>query len=94
MAASWNDYNDAQQNAALIPKGTLAKVRLTIRPGGFDDASQGWAGGYATRGLQAALDKSDLQTLYAQTDSANSSRFLAMVARGARGGSIRLAAPQ
>ncbi len=34
MAASWNDYNDAQQNAALIPKGTLAKVRLTIRGDG------------------------------------------------------------
>ena len=50
MTASWNDYNDAQQNAALIPKGTLAKVRLTIRPGGFDDASQGWVGGFATRG--------------------------------------------
>lgn len=55
MAASWNDYNDAQQNAALIPKGTLAKVRLIIRPGGFDDASQGWAGGYATRGASGAV---------------------------------------
>jgi hypothetical protein len=55
MTASWNDYNDAQQNAALIPKGTLAKVRLTIRPGGFDDASQGWSGGYATRGTTGAV---------------------------------------
>lgn len=55
MAASWNDYNDAQQNAALIPKGTLAKVRLTVRPGGFDDASQGWTGGYATRGASGAV---------------------------------------
>lgn len=45
---SWNDFNDAQSNTNLIPKGTLAKVRLTIRPGGFDDASQGWTGGYAT----------------------------------------------
>ena len=44
---SWNDFNDAQSNTNLIPKGTLAKVRLTIRPGGFDDASQGWTGGYA-----------------------------------------------
>ena len=55
MAASWNDYNDAQQNAALIEKGTLAKVRLTVRPGGFDDASQGWTGGYATRGASGAV---------------------------------------
>jgi len=53
--ASWSDYNDAPQNAALIPKGTLAKVRLSIRPGGFDDPSQGWIGGYATRGSTGAV---------------------------------------
>lgn len=53
--ASWNDYNDASQNAALMPKGTIAKVRLTIRPGGFDDPSQGWVGGYATRGSTGAV---------------------------------------
>ena len=52
---SWNDFNDAQSNTNLIPKGTLAKVRLTIRPGGFDDASQGWTGGYATRGSTGAV---------------------------------------
>ena len=52
---SWNDYNDAQSNPNLIPKGTLAKVRLTIRPGGFDDPSQGWTGGYATRGGTGAV---------------------------------------
>jgi len=55
MAPSWNDYNDAQQNAALIPKGTLAKVRMTVRPGGFDDPGQGWTGGYATRGASGAV---------------------------------------
>jgi hypothetical protein len=53
--ASWNDYNDAAQNPNLIPKGTIAKVRLTIRPGGFDDPSQGWAGGFATRGSTGAV---------------------------------------
>ena len=52
---SWNDFNDAQSNTILIPKGTLAKVRLTIRPGGFDDATQGWTGGYATRGSTGAV---------------------------------------
>jgi hypothetical protein len=30
-------------------------VRLTIRPGGFDDPSQGWTGGYATRGSTGAV---------------------------------------
>jgi hypothetical protein len=53
--ALWNDYNDAQQNPNLMPKGTLAKVRLSIRPGGFDDASQGGTGGYAPRGTSGAV---------------------------------------
>lgn len=51
----WNDFNDAQSTTNLIPKGTLVKVRLTIRPGGFDDAAQGWTGGYATRGTTGAV---------------------------------------
>ena len=55
MSGSWNDFNDAKQNTNVIPKGTLAKVRLTIRPGGFDDPAQGWTGGYATRGAGGAV---------------------------------------
>lgn len=47
---SWNDFNSAeeQRDFDVIPKGTLVKVRMTIKPGGFDDHSQGWAGGFAT----------------------------------------------
>jgi hypothetical protein len=52
---AWNDYNDARQNPNLIPKGTLAKVHLSIRPGGFDDPSQGWTGGLATRSSSGAV---------------------------------------
>ena len=50
MNGSWNDYNDAvSQNAYdLIPKGTIVPVRMTIKPGGHDDISQGWTEGYAT----------------------------------------------
>lgn len=55
MSGPWNDFNNAQSNSNLIPKGTLAKVRLTIRPGGYDDASQGWAGGYATYGTTGSV---------------------------------------
>ncbi len=55
MSGLWNDFNDAQSNANLIPKGTLAKVRLGLRPGGFDDPAQGWTGGYATRGSTGAV---------------------------------------
>ncbi len=49
--AAWNDFNDAedQRDFGLIPPKTLAKVVMTIRPGGYDDPSQGWTGGYATR---------------------------------------------
>ena len=48
---AWTDLNDAeeQREFALIPPKTLAKVIMAIRPGGYDDASQGWTGGYATR---------------------------------------------
>lgn len=55
MTNAWNDFNDAQQNANLIPKGAIAKVRLTIRPGGFDDPAQGWSGGYARRGATGSV---------------------------------------
>lgn len=48
---AWNDYNSAddQNSFDLIPKGTLVKVRMTIKPGGHDDPAQGWTGGYATQ---------------------------------------------
>ena len=47
----WNDFNnsDNQQSFDVIPNNTLAKVRMQIRPGGYDDVNQGWNGGYATR---------------------------------------------
>lgn len=47
---TWTDFNDADEQSSfdLIPKGTLVKVRMTIRPGGHDDPGQGWTGGYAT----------------------------------------------
>jgi hypothetical protein len=47
----WCDFNDAdaqQGEFNLIPKGTQALVRMAIKPGGYDDASKGWTGGYAT----------------------------------------------
>nr|CRH06168.1 conserved protein of unknown function [Candidatus Magnetococcus massalia] len=51
MNSNWNDFNDAeaQQSFDLITKGTIAPVRMTIKPGGYDDPNRGWTGGYATR---------------------------------------------
>ena len=47
---SWNDFNNADDQVFdLIPKGTLVKVCMTIKPGGFNDPSQGWTGGWATQ---------------------------------------------
>ncbi len=53
-ASSWNDFNDAdtQSGFDLIPKGTLVPVRMTIKPGGFDEPAQGWTGGYATQSFE------------------------------------------
>ena len=46
---SWNDFNSAEDQGDVIPAGTIAKVRLSIRKGNFDDPNLGWTGGYATR---------------------------------------------
>lgn len=52
--SAWNDFNDAEQQQSfdLIPKGTVARVRMRIKPGGHDDVSQGWTGGYATQSFE------------------------------------------
>lgn len=49
--SEWHNFNDAENQASfdLIPAKTLAKVRMTLKPGGFDNPHLGWGGGYATR---------------------------------------------
>jgi hypothetical protein len=44
------DFNNAerQQSFDVIPSKTVAPVRMTIKPGGYDDPSIGLNGGYAT----------------------------------------------
>lgn len=52
----WQDFNDAdaqQGGFELIPKGTLARVRMTLKPGGHNDPAQGWTGGYATQSFDS-----------------------------------------
>lgn len=53
-ANPWQDFNDAEQQQGfdLIPKGTLVPVRMTLKPGGYDDPSQGWVGGYASESFE------------------------------------------
>jgi hypothetical protein len=51
---SWTDFSDAEEQASfdLIPPKTLAKVRMTLKPGGYDNPNLGWTGGYATRNTE------------------------------------------
>ncbi|SFL92433.1 hypothetical protein [Nitrosomonas communis] len=52
---NWQDFNDAEAQQSgfdLIPKGTLVQVRMTIKPGGYDNPEQGWAGGYASESFE------------------------------------------
>jgi len=52
MSNNYFDFQDAdpqQSGFDLIPKGVIAPVRMTLKPGGYDDPSQGWTGGYATQ---------------------------------------------
>ena len=56
MSSAWNNFNDAESPAfSLIPKGTLVKVRMTIKPGGYSDAANGWLHGWASRGDTGAV---------------------------------------
>lgn len=51
------DLNDAdeQQDFDLIPPGTIAKVRMTIKQGGYNDPARGWTARYATRSESGAI---------------------------------------
>ncbi|WP_201772696.1 hypothetical protein [Endozoicomonas numazuensis] len=53
----WNDFNDATDQGSydVIPSGTLVKVRMTLKPGGYDNPEMGWTGGYATCGDTGAI---------------------------------------
>ncbi|PJK07642.1 hypothetical protein CO610_08300 [Lysobacteraceae bacterium NML95-0200] len=55
MSSNYFDFQDAdpqQSGFDLIPKATPAPVRMTFKPGGYDDPSQGWDGGYATQSFE------------------------------------------
>lgn len=47
------DFNSAddQNDFELIPKGTIAKVKLSIKPGGYDNHPLGLTGGFATQNV-------------------------------------------
>ena len=48
---AWANFNDAEEQSSgdVIPKNTLAKVYMSIKPGGYNDPDSGWTEGMATR---------------------------------------------
>ncbi len=54
---SWMNFSDAEEQTSgdLIPHKTPVKVVLKIRPGGYNDPSQGWTGGIATQADSGAV---------------------------------------
>ena len=51
----WQNFNDAeqQQGFELIPRNTVVKLRMTIKPGAFDKPEMGWTGGWATESFDS-----------------------------------------
>lgn len=49
MSNNWTDFNDAEDQYDVIPAGTLAKVHMAIKKGGYNDTELKLSGGYATR---------------------------------------------
>ncbi len=78
MTNAWSDFNDAKQASNVIPKGTIAKVRMTLRPGGFDDPSQGWMRSVAQP--DPFISTLNIRFLKALTPSARSGRWSAFTA--------------
>lgn len=48
------NYSSAkpQGNYPVIPDKTLAKVRMTLKGGGYDDESKGWTGGWLLKAIR------------------------------------------
>lgn len=57
MANSFLNFNNVerQSNFPLIPDKTLAKVRLDIKQGGYNNSEQGWDANMATLGKTGAV---------------------------------------
>ena len=57
MSNTFFNFNNVekQANYPLIPDGTLVKVRLDIKPGGYNNPEEGWDSNMATLGQSGAV---------------------------------------
>ena len=71
MANSFLNFNNVerQSNFPLIPDKTLAKVRLDIKQGGYNNSEQGWDANMATLGTSTNV--SNMSTLAGITNLTN-----------------------
>ena len=53
----WTNFNNSteQKSYDVIPAGTLARVKLNIKPGMYNDPENNWTGGYATQSATGAV---------------------------------------
>lgn len=49
----WNELNNTQEPSSygIIPNGTIAKVKMTIKRGKYNDSKQGWLDDYASKSI-------------------------------------------
>ena len=46
--SNWYDFSEVE-DVNLIPANTMAKVRMEIKMGGYNDLEKGWSGDYVTK---------------------------------------------
>lgn len=54
MSNYWNELNnfeDTSSSYGLIPNGTIAKVKMTIKKGKYNDLARGWTDDYASKSI-------------------------------------------
>lgn len=54
MRNYWNELNnfeDTSSSFGLIPNGTIAKVKMTIKKGKYNDLAKGWTEDYASKSI-------------------------------------------
>jgi hypothetical protein len=82
-----NDFNDApeQRDFDLVPKGTIASIRITVRPGGAGD------GGWLKRSKDGACEMVDLEFVLVDGEYARRKFWENMVVAGTTDGHAKAA---
>jgi hypothetical protein len=87
MTTDFFDFNDApeQREFDLVPKGTVASIRITVRPGGAGD------GGWLKRSKDGASEMLDLEFVLIDTRCARRKFWENMVVAGTTDGHAKAA---